>query len=265
MDNDSPSLTFTVPERIEGSMTGTEFSLSIERVSGAPRELAIYQQFALGNIPSFMRSSKLLRLADDKHRLVLEVFPDVLCIGTDEDFFRTPMTPDTAQKIADLYSATLITPFLNDQIWRLADVQLNPQTMPPTHEMVTTKWFSGHNEKIEKLRAGRPGLIAGIKKNVCIANSLMLPEFKNKRRVAIHGWHYTNGKPIQGLNPSKGMAFNHTHDDAYVDYSHGVYLASQTVLLDDCEMTFLEVALNPEMAPLVNGTDGVLTFLRYPT
>ena len=39
----------------------------------------------------------------------IEVQPDFLAIGSDDDFIRMPMTPQTAQKIADLSGGLLNT------------------------------------------------------------------------------------------------------------------------------------------------------------
>lgn len=262
---DSPDNNFTLPDR-RGDMTGSEFAGTLMNMPpGAARELAIYQQFELGNIPDFMRASKRLSITSGSHCLEVDVLPDVLCVGTDDDFIRVPLTPMTAQRIADMFSATLITPFLSDQVWRQADLRIDPThvTMPPTAEMSSTQWFVEQNAKIELARAGRAGLIAGHKKDVVLTNALLLPEFPD--RVAIYGWHLLNGKPIQGLNPSKGFDPKHTHTRAYLDYSHGIRLASQVVFVDGGERDWLEVVVNEELSMMANGDAGPLLFTRYPT
>lgn len=258
-------MAFLLPDR-RGDMTGSEFAGTIMNLGpGAARELAIFQQFELGNIPDFMRTPKRLRIADDKHVIEMDVLPDVLCVGTDDDFLRVPMTPATLQKIANLFDATLITPFLSDQIWVQADVRIDPMTvtMPPTHEMRSTKWFVDQNAKIEKQRAGRTGGIAGHKKDIVICNTLALKEFHD--RVGIYGWHQVSGKPIQGMNPSPGIPLKRTHDAKYDDYSHGGRLGDGEVLVDGSLRDFEEVAQHPKLAHLLNGTYGPLTYFRYPT
>jgi hypothetical protein len=265
MADDSPLCAFTIPDR-RGSMTGSEFAKTLTHVpSGPARELAIYQQFELGNVPDFMRTPKRLSMPGSAVVLELDILPDVLCVGTDDDFVRVPMNPHTAQRIADLFSASLITPFISDQIWTQADVRINPMSvlMPPTAEMTSTQWFVDQNAKIEHVRAGRGGLIAGHKKDVVIANALALPEFQD--RVAIYGWHQTNGVPIQGLNPSKGIPPSHTHVSTYADYSHGVRLVAQDVVRDGADYDLSEIMEDEELAALVNGASGVLTFTRYTT
>lgn len=262
MSTEASESTFNIPARVGGSMTGSEFGASIFNVpSGEARELAILQQLELGNIPNFMRQSRLIEVANAEHTAIFEVLPDVLCIGTDEDFLRVPMNPVTAQKFLDLIGGTLPTAFLNDEIWKQADVKLEPVTMPPTKEMTSTEWFIGHNGKVELLRKRRPGLVGGHKKAVVLTNNLLLAGFKNC--VAIQGWHYLSGKAIQGLNPSQGV--HHTHVWTYVDYSHGIFALSQKVLLDDECVDFEVVAAGKDTASLVNGAAGQLRFLRYAT
>lgn len=252
---------FFIPERT-GDMSGSAFAATIVTMSpGLARELAIYQQFELGNVPTFMREPKKLEISTGGHDVELSVLPDVLCVGTDDDFLRVPLFPATLQRVADLFGASLITPAISDLIWKSADVVIDPThvTMPPTAEMVTTKWFIDQNAKIEKERAGRAGLIAGHKKDIVLANSLA--EFPHC--VAIYGWHQHTGVPIQGLNPSHGIPPSHVHDRHYVDYSHGCRLVSETVLVDGQSRDFASVAQDPALAAAVNGNYGPLSVLRY--
>ncbi len=256
---------FNIPDR-RGDMTGSAFAATIMNLGpGEIRERAIFEQFELGNVPEFMRTPRRIVSEADGHRLEMDVLPDFLCVGTDDDFLRVVLWPMTLQAVADLFGATLITPHISDLIWQQADVQLDAlqTTMPPTKDMVTTKWFVDQHAKVEKLRAGRTGLIAGHKKDVVLANSLMLPQFQD--RVAISGWHKKDGARIQGLNPSPSMPLGRTHHRKYIDYSHGGRLMAKFMLLDGLEVLFEDVASNPLSAELVNGNDGVLRFLRYAT
>lgn len=262
---DSPECNFIFPDR-RGDMTGLAFAATIANMGlGPARELAIYQQFELGNIPDFMRAPKRVSISGGGHCIEVDVLPDVLCVGTDDDFMRLPMTPMTAQRIADLFAATLITPFLSDQVWRQADLHIDPMnvTMPPTAEMTSTKWFVDQNAKVEHARAGRAGLIAGHKKDIVLANPLALPQFHD--RVAIYGWHQLSGTPIQGLNPSPNIPPSHTHVRTYVDYSHGVRLMSLDLVLDNADRDFLEIVQDEEVSQLINGPNGILRYTRYPT
>ncbi|MBD3226047.1 MAG: hypothetical protein GF313_15070 [Caldithrix sp.] len=43
------------------------------------------------------------------HQVVYRVLPDYLCIGSDSDYYRVPMGPQTAQIIADTLNGILPT------------------------------------------------------------------------------------------------------------------------------------------------------------
>jgi hypothetical protein len=75
---------------------------------------------------------------------------------------------------------------------------------------------------IEAQRAGEllGKLVSGDKKDVVVSNRLA----ERPNRVAIFGWHYPNGSPIQPLTI--------VHVDWYVDYCHGVRMVKRSVLVD---------------------------------
>ncbi len=61
---------------------------------------------------------------------------------------------------------------------------------------------------------------AGHKKDVVITNRLT----REQGRIAIYGWHQPTGIPIQPLST--------VHGAGYADYSHGIRLVSDVVLID---------------------------------
>jgi hypothetical protein len=63
-------------------------------------------------------------------------------------------------------------------------------------------------------------------------------------RVAIYGWHYPDGQPIQPLYVG--------HVDWYVDYSHGIRLVSQEMIVDGRPMRFSDVLRDMELSALVS-------------
>src|SRR5262249_36215968 len=149
-----------------------------------------------------------------------EVMPDYLAIGSDVDFVRMPMTPMTAQRIADAFGCAVPTRKVVDDVFRNASVKLKPS--PLTEARESTDTFAKHNELIEKQKAGKTlgELVAGLKKDVVITNRLG----EKPNRVAIYGWHKLDGTPIQPLTI--------VHKETYVDYSHGVRLMKQTLMID---------------------------------
>jgi hypothetical protein len=98
-----------------------------------------------------------------------------------------------------------------------------------------------------------PGaLVAGHKKDVVI--SARLAGTTNK--VAIYGWHRTNGVPIQPLYTG--------HAADWVDYSHGIRLVQQRMTVNGEPKTVAEVLADPKLAGLISD-EGVIIHLRYPT
>lgn len=214
------------PRRQADAATGSQFSQQIETLSRDDREAAVLKEVLAGNIPNFLRSLVPIDVeATDsqgvKHTATYHVAPDYLAIGTNEDFFRIPMTPMTATKIAAVVDASLITTKVSDDIFQHAQIRLDPK--PLVKDRDAAKTFYEHHQIIEEQRRGRQplqSLIAGIKKDVVLTKRLN----EKPHRVAIYGWHYPTGKPIQPLYVG--------HVDWYVDYSHGIRLMSQNLIMD---------------------------------
>ena len=62
--------------------------------------------------------------------------------------------------------------------------------------------------------------------------------------MAIYGWHYPSGKPIQPLYVG--------HVDWYVDYSHGIRLISRRMMVDGRPMQVADVLRDKELSPLLS-------------
>src|SRR4029079_8027096 len=113
-----------------------------------------------GNFPDFLREFKTvpingtLKSSGKDVTATLEVMPDYLAVGSDDDFVRIPMTPQTAQQIADGFGCTLPTRKMVDGIDRAAEVRLAPHPMTVEREAVAT--FAEHNAIIEKQRGVKP-------------------------------------------------------------------------------------------------------------
>jgi hypothetical protein len=216
-----------IPPRPAGAPTGSAFAKQIESLAVADREAAILAEISRGNVPEFLRVFSSVRVestAPDgaRHTATYFVSPDYLAVGSDEDFFRVPMTPGTARAVADALNCCLVTRKVVDDVYRAAEVKLSPRPMTDRRESVQT--FFEHDRLVEQQRvaSGKPAsaLIAGIKKDVVVSNRLR----EKPDRVAIYGWHTAEGTPIQPLTI--------VHRAQYVDYSHGVRLLSRFVMVD---------------------------------
>jgi hypothetical protein len=238
-----------IPSRPVRSMTGSEFAKSIFRLDKGRREQAIRQQLAAGNLPDFLRRLKPVRFshASAEGRVVeLTVFvmPDYLAIGSNDDFLLIPMSLPTALEVALDYGFILPTRKIVDAIFGQSAFHLVPKPLPAGPRMVSTAYYQAHNQKIEKQRLVLrypPGeLIAGHKKDVVISDRLI----RRQGKIAIYGWHYPSGNPIQPLST--------VHNANYADYSHGIRLISDTVLLDGEPRSIYEILEDPELAPLLS-------------
>jgi hypothetical protein len=234
-----------LPPRPAGALSGSAFLKRIEPLSREDREAAVRAQIMQGNVPDFLRRLVPVPLqADDharnEHLGTCFVTPDYLAIGNDSDFFRMPMTPQTAQAIAAAANASLITKKLSDDLFKAAKIKLDPKPLTTDRESAAT--FYQHHQVIEEQRRGQPlgRLIAGIKKDVVLTNRLK----EKPNRVAIYGWHYADAKPIQPLYVG--------HVDWYVDYSHGVRLVHREMKVDRRTMKFRDVLRDKELSCLIS-------------
>lgn len=239
--------------------TGSNFIKENLNLGGAVREANILAEFKLGHVPSFMNQWAYITVTVGTNTIVYGVLPDFLCIGTDTDYVRCPMNPHTAQAIADMYGFSLITRKMSNDIWKRAVNRLPPKPWGPPYDqdMEKTHRIGTHSQTIQnQLISGGMNpfaLTSGHKKDVVITNALA-PNNPN-RRVAIYGWHQPNGQPIQGLNSS-------SHGDLYADYSHGIRLVNNNVLVNNQPMKIQDVFVHPVYSALVSD-EGPLRFLRY--
>lgn len=241
-----------------GTLTGSAWLARNMGRDGAARERAVLEAILAGHVPAFLRRFVPVTLeipgpGDTRRRATVRVAPDYLAIGTDADFVRVPMTPGTAQRIADRAGCTLPRPRLVDAIWRQATTRLAPRTMSPGPRMSSTDYFGRHDRAIRGQLAGRPpgGLLAGHKKDIVLTDRLA----RQPGRVAIYGWHRASGRAIQPLSL--------VHGKGYVDYSHGARLVARTLVVDGHETTVDEVLGDPALAALLSA-DVPAKVTRYP-
>jgi hypothetical protein len=251
----------TIPDRSTEALQGSQFMQQILNMEFAEREPLIKNQILAGNIPDFLRDmihiqSVFRDASSNNHTVEYDVMPDYLAIGSTGDFCRVPMGPQSAQAIADAFGCILPTRKLVDDIWQHATVHLTPIPYAPVGtENNKVYKFIQHNTDIEAARVAAGGqlgeLIAGIKKDVVITNQL-----KTKPTcVAIYGWHYTTGVPIQSLYTG--------HVNFYVDYSHGIRLVSAVMRVDGVPMRAQDILADPVLYTLISDESGVMTQPYY--
>lgn len=226
----------------------------------ASREERIHDEIARGNVPGWLRRLRPVQVEADvegrRRRATFWVTPDYLAVGSDDDFLRVPLSPGTAQRLADLVGGSLPTPLMVDAVWSAADVRLEPAPIPPSPEMTTVPVFEEHDRMVRALRSLReepPGaLVAGHKKDVVVSAGLA----SAPGRVAIYGWHRPDGRPIQPLYLG--------HLDTWVDYSHGIRIVHRRVLVDGAPQDLHAALADPATARLFSA-EGVVALVAPPT
>ncbi|HNX66194.1 MAG TPA: hypothetical protein PKH02_04890 [Bacteroidales bacterium] len=256
-----PVRRLNIPVRPADAEPGSAF---MNRVSDLPlneREEEIFKAVASGNVPEFIRNTITLTgdftdAACVTHHVVYEVMPDYLSVGNDTDFCRVPMNPCTAQRLADLFGASLLTAKLSDEIYRKAQIRPEPFYYAPVgnaNELVSK--FVAHNTYIEKqlsvMNAKRGDLVAGIKKDVILSARIALQPGK----VVIYGWHKPDGNPIQPVYSG--------HINWYVDYSHGIRFINNQLLVDGNRMLLSDMLKDPVLFSMFSYEETPMTMSSY--
>ena len=241
----------SIPPRPADAIAGRAFVEKIASLPREEREAAIYAEIAAGNVPEFLRMFKRVPIAAGDVGGTIDVAPDYLAVGSDDDFVRIPMTPQTAQRLADLFGCVLPTRKMVDAIDAVAEVRLAPQPLTEDRESVAAFLLS--NEKIEAQRQGQPLglLVTGAKKDIVLSNKV----YERPDRLAIYGWRKLDGQPIQPLT--------NVHVDWYVDYSHGVRLVRGEMKIDDQPLKIVDLLRDKDCAAIVSD-EGPIDPPRYP-
>jgi hypothetical protein len=249
-----------LPARPPDAPGGLELARVLEELEPERREARIVEEIMRGNVPGWLRILRpvdVVRVVAGSARTIrVLVAPDYLAVGSDFDYFIVPMSPRSAQHIADRTGTSLPTPVVVDAVWQAADVRLGPDSIPPGPEMTTVPVFALHDRRIRarRIRSGAAfgALVAGHKKDVVLSARLR----DRPDHVAIYGWHRPDGRPIQPLYTG--------HTDDWVDYSHGIRLVHRTIWIDGVPAELPSLLQDPELALLLSD-EGVVASPRYPT
>ena len=103
--------TLDLPPRPAAALSGTEFARRITGLGLPERDTETLAQITSGNVPDFLRKLVPVSVTNVVDGLTntatFYVTPDYLAVGSDEDYFLTPMSPNTAQRIADFTHCSL--------------------------------------------------------------------------------------------------------------------------------------------------------------
>jgi hypothetical protein len=246
-----------IPVRNNQALKGSDFCKSVMDIKGKAREEKILNEFLVGNIPDFLRDFTSVKVESGGNEITYLVMVDYLSVGTNDDYVRMPMNPLSAQKIADQYDCSLPTRKMVNDIWKASANKLTPLPWGPPYDedMLKTHRILTHNQRIQNqfINKDPHKLTSGHKKDVILSNALS-PN-NPKKRVCIYGWIQSSGSPIQGLNPV-------SHEDTYADYSHGIRMIANDVIVNGKTMKLQDVFADTKLSALVSD-EGSLIFKRY--
>ena len=250
-----------VPSRPVEALSGSALVKTVASLPLAEREARLEAEILRGNVPDFLRRFCAVSVTNvTAGRTTVAKFfvaADYLAVGSDEDYFLTPLTPQTAQRLAEATGCSLPTRWMVDAIYTAAAVKLVPHPMTPGATMTTVPVFAEHNsvvhaQRIAMLTPHPAGtLVAGHKKDVVISNRLTNAPGK----VAIYGWHQPDGKAIQPLYLG--------HTSAWVDYSHGIRLIATNVIVNGKASMLADVLRDKKFAALLSD-EGAMAVTGYP-
>ncbi|EKD30660.1 MAG: hypothetical protein ACD_77C00495G0002 [uncultured bacterium] len=243
--------------------SGSQFYEEMRNLPFNEREDLIVKEITSGNIPDFLRRFVPVKTVQKdsegrNHKITLFVTADYLAVGNNLDYFTVPMSPVSAQKIADSMGASLPTPKVVDIIYEKCELKLEPfNYIPRVNRNETPDILNDHSRVIQaqiKASGNSPGIfVAGTKKDIVISSKLIDP--KRTHHVTIYGWHRLNGVAIQ---PPTNV-----HIDIYVDYSHGVRLISNRVIVDGKEYEYRKLLSDPLLHTLLSGEKEPLLRTSY--
>jgi len=252
--------TLNLPLRSASAPNGTQFTNLITTLSNNEREQWMYAQIISGNVPNWLRILKPITNSAGANTVIYHVTPDYFAIGSDTDYFRAPMTPLLAQRLADRLGCSLPTRRMVNQIWTNAPVKLSPIPFnPEVYDIDSAAIFAASDAAIDNQRNAVTNLhplgtlVGGTKKDVIISNQIS--NRPPPPRVVIYGWHNLSGSVIQELSA--------VHENTYADYSHGIRFIQTNLTVNAAPGTVAGVLGNPALNSLLSD-EGLVPQPRYP-
>lgn len=251
------------------TLAGSDFMRRADTTAFWTLEDIIVEMVTAGQVPDALRHFRKItfttpvvdsvEILRKKHKVEMWVLPDYVAIGTNDDFVRMPMGPLAAQRIADALDCTLPTPFLVDRIAEASEGHVDIFPFRPlgnrnSQPIVFQDSNNAINAQFKAYGYEFGQFISGLKKDIVLTYKIMtLTEYE--RNVAIYGWHHPDGRAQQPLFVR--------HGNFYVDYSHGVRLIYNKVMIDGVEYNIREILQSPELYRLLSDEPMHLTQATY--
>ncbi len=245
LDRSHKGMQLNLPPRPSEAEMGSQFCERVAKLALRQREAESVKAILEGNVPSISRDMVGINVTmTDKngraHQATYYVMSDYMAIGSDADYVRIPLTPNSAIQIGDKVNGELITDKISDDVYSASECRIDPHPLTADRDQVSA--FVAHNIAIKESLQGQRSsqLVVGIKKDIVMTNRLK----EKSHRVAIYGWHYRDGRVIQPLYIG--------HVDWYVDYSHGLRVMSNRMLVDGVDWKVRDVLLHEEFCELLS-------------
>lgn len=270
------AIAHTIPARNSAkALTGSAFmedlrKRNIDFSQNDQREAAVLEQMRVGSIPDFMRKFVEVACPEfNSHTGRISVSPDYLAVGTDDDFVRFPLTPRLAQKIQSLFGTTFPTRKIVDIL--LAFDKAKKVVFPQQPAEAFNAAYVKHNKRIEEILeqdakpVKRDRLVVGHKKDVILSGLLLNPAPADLFAPVPHG-----SAAVVIYGALKANEKNTVQDESdihgffYVDYSHGIRLVSENMIVDDTPAKLLDVLRDETKFGLVVGVLNKSFPPRYP-
>ncbi len=248
-----------LPDRPKNALSGSAFMAKIAKLGGGQREKAMVEEILKGNVPSFLRKMTPVESTIPSgpmrgKTMRFWTLPDYLAIGSDQDYIRVPLNMYSIEKISEKLDLSLPTPKMVDDIYSHANVHFTPHPIVCKRDITSTANIVKHNEILkEEMDTVHyvPGLlIAGHKKDVVQSRRIL----KKPGSIAIYGWHRSQSDLIQPLST--------VHGAEYADYSHGIRLVSNVVMLGETVFDLRDILENKSYASLLS-REGIIPQLSH--
>lgn len=207
-------------------LTATEILERLPPTLSQEREDMLLQFYQEGHIPTWARRLVSMPLSAGTMSATIYVMADYLCLGTEQDWVYTPMSPLTAEKLAGedgmlptRHIARRIHqtfPYAKALPWGPPyDFSMTATSRWKTQTKKITKWLAEHGKSAELAKAGHF-------KDVLIGKGMTT---KQGRTVGIWGWLNDVNDDGVGDEVIQGESINwSSHGVGYADYSHGCRL-----------------------------------------
>jgi hypothetical protein len=242
---------------------GRAFVQALPALATAERDELIFEAVRRG----FVRTIRWVEVSLGKPNCSMWVMSDCLAVGTDEDFVRVNVRNGTAQRIADLYGASLNTTRTSDLAYLQAAVRLLPHNQTPDSHMADTSRMLEHHDVIEAdlmtKGASAMALVRTVGKEYVLGKKL-----DNHAAPATvlnqYGWHSPQGTypVLNGLRVMQPEATSHGVD--HDDYSMRATFIGGTSLIYGEPMPVSTVLQSEKYASLLSD-EGPLKYTRHPS